>query len=200
MLIANTTGSATGTNNVTVRTGAKFGGTGSMDGNLSIYANSYLFLQDSQCAALTVKGELTFAANSNMSIDIEPSTSLADIVNAGGKIAVAGNLEISKKGNSTFQEGMTFKIFNTTKGITGSFTQITTALDNGLAWDQSRLSEGIIKVSKSTALPGISADKVVKTVEYYNLAGVAVNEDAKGFIIRRTIYTDGSVATDKVLN
>ena len=39
----------------------------------------------------------------------------------------------------------------------------------------------------------------VDHIEYYNLNGIRLAEPAQGINIRRTVYTDGTVVTDKVL-
>ena len=36
------------------------------------------------------------------------------------------------------------------------------------------------------------------SIEYYNLNGTRLAEPAQGISIRRTVYSDGSIVTDKV--
>jgi len=53
---------------------------------------------------------------------------------------------------------------------------------------------------KFTAIPSlISADKTVKAVQYFDITGRAVKANAKGLIIEKTIYTDGTSSAKKVL-
>ncbi|GAB6010973.1 rhamnogalacturonan lyase family protein [Viscerimonas tarda] len=197
LLIANTTGSATGTNNITVRTGSRFGGTGSVTGNVSVYANSYLFLQNNACATITIGGSLSLAANAVLAIDVNPSNGQSDVVKAGS-VTVLGNLEITPTTGS-LQSEASFKIFNTSGTISGAFAQITPQPAAGFEWSQSRLSEGIIELKSSTGIrDAVSEQKTVKAVEYYNTLGLVLNENAKGFVICKTIYEDGSVKVEKL--
>ena len=40
--------------------------------------------------------------------------------------------------------------------------------------------------------------KTVKSVRFFNLSGVEISEPVKGFVIKQTVYTDGTQVTDKV--
>ncbi len=48
-----------------------------------------------------------------------------------------------------------------------------------------------------TAVAGITADKKVTSVNYYDVAGRKVSNDAKGIVIKRVVYEDGTVASFK---
>ncbi len=39
----------------------------------------------------------------------------------------------------------------------------------------------------------------IERIEYYNLQGMRLAEPAQGVSIRRTVYTDGKIVTDKVV-
>lgn len=49
-----------------------------------------------------------------------------------------------------------------------------------------------LKVSEAQASPAVAG------VKYYNLMGIAADKSAKGLLIRRTIYSDGSVKSEKI--
>lgn len=201
LLIANTTGSATGTNSVTVRTGGKFGGTGTATGNVSVYANSYLQLQNGSCGAITLGGTLSLATLSTLTIDVNATTGQTDVVNMTGNITISGSLDVANIGSTALVNGSSFKIFNTTGTITGAFAQITPVLTNNLTWDQSQLtSKGIITVKSITALPSVTDSKTVQETEYFSITGVPVRKETKGLVIHKIIYTDGSVEIKKIFN
>jgi autotransporter-associated beta strand protein len=196
--VANTAGSATGTGNVLVNGGAKFGGTGSIAGNLSIYSNSYLFLQDGQCKTLSVGGTLGLPANTIMSVDVNPANGQSDAVTVGGTVTVAGNLEITPVSGSLNRE-VSFKIFNATGAISGEFAQITPAPAEGFVWDQSRIAEGIIAVKSGSGIMSAAAGaKNAIITGYYDLTGRPVSEKTKGFILRKNVYEDGTVVIEKI--
>jgi hypothetical protein len=52
----------------------------------------------------------------------------------------------------------------------------------------------------STGAEEIAAEKTAVSSSYYDLSGKAVSADAKGFVIRKTLYSDGSVANEKGYN
>ncbi|MFT3751799.1 MAG: autotransporter-associated beta strand repeat-containing protein [Paludibacter sp.] len=200
LLLTNTTGSATGTNATTVRLGGKLGGTGITTGNVSVYANSYLHLQNTAIGTLTVGGTLTLAASSNMTVDVNAATLQTDVAKVTGTVSIAGNLAITNLSATEFKVGNEFKIFNATGSITGTFAQITPVLPSGLDWDQSKIAQGIVGVKVVTALHDVNAQKEVKTYEYYTFTGAQVSRYARGFIMRKTIYTDGTYQMEKVFN
>ena len=74
-------------------------------------------------------------------------------------------------------------------------------MEDGLIWDQSRLSEGIISVVSYTDIDNTTNNqKEIKNVIYYNLTGAEVSQDTKGFVIRKVTFIDGSIISDKIFN
>ncbi|GAB6011394.1 hypothetical protein [Viscerimonas tarda] len=53
--------------------------------------------------------------------------------------------------------------------------------------------------SITTGISSADAEKVEKSAVYFDLQGRVANENAKGVLIKKTTYTDGSVSTDKVI-
>lgn len=206
--VTNSTGSATGTNSVTIKAGAKFGGTGMVTGNVSLNANSALALQNNSVGTLTVGGILNLMDGSTMTIDVNTDTRKCDMVTAAGKVNLVGNLEITNMGSSEYQNGMEFKIFNAPAGILNGFKQIISDLSHNMEWDTSRLiSEGVLVVKAATATQMINAGKDIKTVEYYDVVGRRIRiedyrsapliSDIPRVIIEKSVYTDGSVWVEK---
>lgn len=202
LMITNTTGSATGTNAVTVRTGAKFGGTGIASGNVTVYANSFLDLQNNVCAAISVGGNLSLATNSTFNADVNASTKQADVVNVGGTVSISGNLNLNNISAAAIASGNEFKILNATGAISGSFAQITPSLSNNLVWDQSKLTSGIIAVKTITDTHDhvFDGQKEVVKIEFFTLTGVVATEFSKGFVLRKTLFSDGSFQIKKIIN
>jgi hypothetical protein len=50
----------------------------------------------------------------------------------------------------------------------------------------------------STSISTPDAENAVKSVEYYDILGKQISTDAKGLVIEKVIYEDGSVSTAKV--
>ncbi len=50
-----------------------------------------------------------------------------------------------------------------------------------------------------TSVNSIASGKTIVSVKYYNLAGIEVSESAKGIVIAKITYEDGSVSTSKVV-
>lgn len=204
-----TTGSATGTGNITVRTGGRIGGTGRVSGNVSIFASSHLWMQDYLIKAFNIGGTLAMVNSSELSLDINSSTGKSDQINVGGRITVMGNLALNNISTTELTEGTTFKIFSTTQGVAGTFVSITPELNPGLEWDQSRLaSEGIISVQKATGINDVNASKKLQAVEYYDITGRLLADHyfthqkentEKYIVIERQIFTDGTTSVCKVL-
>ncbi|MDR0412912.1 MAG: hypothetical protein LBH61_03810 [Dysgonamonadaceae bacterium] len=49
-----------------------------------------------------------------------------------------------------------------------------------------------------TGIPTVESNKAVKSVDYFNVVGQPVAAQAKGLVIAKTTYEDGTVATKKV--
>ncbi len=47
------------------------------------------------------------------------------------------------------------------------------------------------------SVKGVDADKTVKSVKYYDIAGRELSAPAEGLVIKRTTYTDGTTTTLK---
>lgn len=202
LVVANTEGSATGTGNVVIRTGGSLEvGTsgGGISGNVSIYTGSSLYMFDGVNNVLAVDGNLSLTNGSAMWMDIKPDQT-SDFIIVGGMLTIAGTLYVPSL--TKFEAGMEFKLFEAGAGkISGQFETIDATLPYGLEWDQSRLSEGIIAIIKATGINNTTVDgKTILSVEYFNLLGVRADENTKGIVIRKTIYTDGYSVAETTVN
>ncbi len=61
-------------------------------------------------------------------------------------------------------------------------------------------SISVMKVSKPVSISTGTRDKVVKSISYNTLTGVAAPADTKGLLAKRTTYVDGSTRIDKIIN
>jgi fibronectin-binding autotransporter adhesin len=99
----NTTGSATGSGAVTVRTGAALGGTGSCAGAVTIATGGGINpgTTNTTLATLTV-GSLTFQANTTNTLDCVVATATCDKVTVTGALTIqgAGHIALSYTGET----------------------------------------------------------------------------------------------------
>jgi uncharacterized repeat protein (TIGR02543 family) len=147
LIVANTDGSATGTGSVTVSSGGKLAGTGSIAGSVTITENSYLFLQNAACDTLNLKSDLTLQPGAVTALDVDAATLQSDVISVAGSATVAGRLELLALGGEDFQVGMEFRIFCAAGSVKGTYSEITPALgSSGLEWDQSQIARGVVSV------------------------------------------------------
>ena len=71
--------------------------------------------------------------------------------------------------------------------------------ENGELVYQGCLYDEAQELKVHTAITTVAGDRQVKSVRYYNLAGVESAEPFKGVNIKVTTYTDGSRTTEKLL-
>ena len=191
LLISNTEGSGTGTGTVTVNKDAKVGGTGRIAGSLLVNAGASLYLKDGRSAKLTVGQDVYLTGDAVFD--------RSDVL-AARKVTILGESRLELEDLSGgYAEGTTIKLFETTQGVTGKFAEILPQPGAGLAWSQDRISEGIVLVVVSSSLPSVNHEgKEIRSTEYYDAKGMLVDESAEGFIVRKTIYRDGSVSVEKL--
>ena len=53
--------------------------------------------------------------------------------------------------------------------------------------------------SRQSSLQKVEIRGEVERIEYYDLSGIRLSEPVRGINIRRTVFTDGSSVTDKVI-
>lgn len=87
LLATNSTGSATGTGSVEVKSDAALGGTGSVSGPVTVDAGGVLSPGDNGIGALTV-GDTDLGQGSIFSIDLDPAHGLADRLNVNGSVSL----------------------------------------------------------------------------------------------------------------
>lgn len=146
----NTSGSATGTGAVTVNA-ATLAGTGIITGAVTANSDAVIEPGNNSIGTLTV-GALTMQTGSKMAIEVSGASS--DKVVVTGALALKGTLEMTNIG-TPYAAGNSYTIFSAAS-VTGSFDAISPASPgSGLAWNTSRISEGIISVDLTSGIDDV---------------------------------------------
>ena len=163
-LIVNGTHSGSGA--ITVNSGATLAGKGTLTGAVTM--NGTLMVGDTLVTdkGLTFKGALKLGSNAILQLN-------------------------DAKAEATYTEGDQVRVFTGT--ATGTFKEIIPATPGeGLEWDTTSLSTGILKVVKSSGTTGISEVKSNNASPRYNLNGQRINGQTNGLFIQ-----DGKIRIKK---
>ncbi|MDR0833496.1 MAG: hypothetical protein LBN93_04825 [Candidatus Symbiothrix sp.] len=187
----NATGNAL-TGGLTDETGYVVGGGGSdmkssiaesMDLNGGRFATKNLDLTGED-VTLHVTYKVIGEAGKKFQIDIDKSGSsgLGGLLNEAGS---AGPAEL------------TTKSFPLTSGTTSSYIHFRTESSGIVVIDEIKITR--TPAGAPTGMDNVAADKVVKSVVYYDSLGRPVDADYKGFVIERIVYDDNSVVSRKIV-
>jgi hypothetical protein len=116
----------------------------------------------------------------------------------------AANKCLSVSGSGDLPDGTTGVVFGTSGNTGADFISGwgTTNITNGSA-KPFQIYAITLTVVKQTGTgigePATAAKTPLKSA-YYDLTGKTVSSDAKGFVIRKTVYSDGSVNNEKTYN
>ena len=153
LIVANASGSATGTGNVTVNSTGILMGTGNISGSVTVNIGGVIMSGLSE----TQIGSLKMGANSNSSVVVREDAVIVVKIEKPNKdmLVITGRLTLEnpvlqiKNLGAQFASGDSIVIFSATAGITGNVQLDAPPLPEGLAWDLSSLTvSGAIKVSK----------------------------------------------------
>ena len=159
-------GTQSGTGAITVNSGATLAGKGTLTGAVTM--NGTLMVGDTLVTdkGLTFKGALKLGSNAILQLN-------------------------DAKAEATYTEGDQVRVFTGT--ATGTFKEIIPATPGeGLEWDTTSLSTGILKVVKSSGTTGISEVKSNNDSPRYNLNGQPVKGQTNGLFIQ-----DGKIRIKK---
>lgn len=182
LVVANTSGSGTGTGALVVNTNAAFGGGGSIGGALTVNAGGIVapgVVAASAGTTLTLAGTVTLNSGSIVSNRINKAAGpvlTADKVNkSGGTLTLAGTLKVVLDGG-TLALGDSFDLFDGT--LAGSFAATNLpAVATGLKWDCSQLATGGNGTITVTCDGSLTADAAANTTicrgDSYSLNGSA---------------------------
>ncbi|NOS68581.1 MAG: hypothetical protein HOP33_01445 [Verrucomicrobia bacterium] len=142
---------------VTVQSGGHFGGTGTINRNVSVQSGGFLEpgAGGLNLGTLTVNGNLTLAGTTAMQLNRanSPSNDVIVVVNA---LAFGSTLTVSNTGPALVA-GNSFKLFS--KPGTGTFSTVTLpALGAGLAWTNKLATDGSIAVMQTVNLTPTNID------------------------------------------
>jgi fibronectin-binding autotransporter adhesin len=161
LLIANTSGSATGSGTITVKSTAELGGTGAVSGSVSVMANGTLSTGNTtSTGTMTIGTNLVISKGGFLAAKLNAGINTADLFQVTGNVVLNGiTLKLFRR-SGTFAVGNQFKIINSSN-ISGNIAEIIPANPGaGLYWDLSDFySSGMIKI---TDVPS-AIDKEVET-------------------------------------
>ncbi|MEI7908684.1 MAG: autotransporter-associated beta strand repeat-containing protein [Verrucomicrobiota bacterium] len=194
LLVANTTGSATGSGQVTVNSGGTLAGTGIIAGAVNVASGASLTVGGltGTPGTLTINGNLALAGNTVLRLNKGGATTSDKIAKVTGTLAFGGTLTLANIGAS-LAEGDQFTIF--AAGGTAAFATISPASPDSnplLAWDTGLLgSSGIIRIrsANTVATPAIS----LPSGGYVGAQSVSISCSTAGATIYYT--TDGNDPT-----
>lgn len=147
----NTTGSATGTSTVYVNNTGTLAGTGTISGAVVVNSGGTLSPGNNGIGTITLGATLAMQTGSKLSIGVVGTQ--YDKVAVTSTVVLKGTLEMIN--SSAYKSGDTYSIISG-GSITGQFDAISPATPgDGLKWDTSRISEGIISVGLTDGIEDI---------------------------------------------
>jgi autotransporter-associated beta strand protein len=142
---------------VLVREGGTLSGEGQMNGVLTLQEGAVVAPGTDGIGKLSCESDIVFADDCTLEIEIDKAAGIHDILKSSSGIKFDGTLKISEKSGSPFGAGDNFKIFEA-DSVNGMFETLEPETPgDGLDWDLSRISEGVIGVTYATAANSIKA-------------------------------------------
>jgi len=162
LVVNNTSGSGTGSSEVTVEAGGTLAGTGSIGGDATVQSGGFLSAGDNSIGTLTFGGTILLETGSVTTMEINSLTDLADQLVLDGGGTLAGIFKISNL-DGTLAAGDSFDLWDganvDASGVTFDFSGA--ELATGLSWDTSAFgASGVVSVipeTGSTLLLGIGS-------------------------------------------
>lgn len=119
-----------------------------------------------------------------------------------GSLTFNGTLEVEVMEGVSLSEGDSVRVWKAEKYMENSTPKFNflNAPGEGLTWDTSRISEGVLYVVKDgvNALFNVTTDNIIRT-EYYTPSGVKVKAPLQGVYLVKEYHTNDKVTTRKVL-
>lgn len=157
LLVTNTTGSATGTGTVTVANGGILSGTGIIAGTTSVGPGAKVVPGAISYGTLKFESNLNLLSGSTTTFRIAANNN--DKLSVTGNLALKGTLELKETG-TVFTAGKSFTLF-TSGSTSGSFENIVPEIPGeGLEWNTSRISEGIISIDVANGIDDITGANI----------------------------------------
>ncbi|MDO9613165.1 MAG: autotransporter-associated beta strand repeat-containing protein, partial [Bacteroidota bacterium] len=163
LIVSNTSGSATGTGSVKVKSKTMITGNGIIAGPLIIEEGGGVSPGDANIGKLTVNNSITFHDKALLSIKCNTSNIQTDILKSTGQVTLGGILFITNLSDAGFASGIQFRCIEAPE-INGVFSAIVPAIPgDNLVWDSSELNtKGIIKIAVSTGIKMIASNNDIQ--------------------------------------
>jgi autotransporter-associated beta strand protein len=186
LTIDNIEGSATGSGNVTVRSGAAFRGRGSIAGKLLVESQASLTIgTGEQVEELKINSDVSFETGSFFSVHLDPSAKTCDKLIVEGTLKIGGILFINTLTSGEFLHSETYRILEAGE-IKGSFEMIfPKSPGEGLVWDTTWIKPyGLLRVAREGTIAVEPQDEVtplaIRPNPGKNLVEVSVAYSSKG--------------------
>ena len=191
LIVKNTTGSATGTGNLSVNNSAALMGTGIIGGNVTMNYTSKLSPGISETSIGTLSFTKNLTLTQNATTVIKTGASANDMLNVTGTLYLNGTLEMKNTG-AVWMDGASFRLFNAGV-VSGSFASIFPEKPaEGLVWDTSRINEGIIAVKIPSGVSRINTSHVkVYPQPVLNHCFVTLENDAADTMLVEVFNVNG---------
>jgi autotransporter-associated beta strand protein len=148
--IENTSGSATGTGNIFVRSGASICGNGVIEGNLSIDNGASLFVgKGSDLSVLTVTSDVSLQSGSYLSVKLNVNDKTSDKLMVLGHLNLDGILYVNNNDGGSFATGESYQIIDANSSSGNVKMVLPANPGEGLEWDTTYLGTyGYIRIVK----------------------------------------------------
>lgn len=149
IFLTNTSGSATGTGVVTVKSNGTLAGTGTVSGSVSVQANGTIMAGNSTSnGTINIGTNLVISNSGFLAAKLNADINTCDVINVTGNTSLTGTILKLTKRSGTYSVGDKFKLINCST-ITGTISGILPEKPaEGLYWDVSELfTTGTIKIS-----------------------------------------------------
>lgn len=193
-----------GTGTLTVKTGTALTGTGLLANAVTLNSGALLrpgLRETSLSGTISFSGKnVTVSKGATLQLMINGGslfTKLADI----GTFTLNGTLVVRvREEASGLTVGKEFALWTASKNTFAPSDLVLDALPEGLYWDITDLSSGILRVTDDPVLAirqEVTLPSLVST-EYYDLRGQRIASPTGGIVIIRQTFSDGSVVTRKM--
>lgn len=191
LVVKNTTGSATGTGNVSVINSAMLMGNGIIGGNVVFSYTSKLRPGISETSIGTLNFSKNLTLTTGTTTTMKTNATSNDQLNVIGTLYLNGTLDMRNYG-AVWADGTSYKLF-TAAAISGNFAVITPETPGeGLMWDTSLLNQGIISVKTATAVKRLDASSVrIYPQPIKDYCFISINNDISGEIKIEVFNSNG---------
>ncbi|MGH7953787.1 MAG: autotransporter-associated beta strand repeat-containing protein, partial [Limisphaerales bacterium] len=167
--------------------GGTLAGTGSITAPVVINTGGALSPGDNSIGVLSIANTLTLSGTNMMDLDKTSGVLTSDLITNVTALTLGGMLQLNVTGDTALAVGDSFTLFSA-GSITGSFSGIIPAVPgDGLQWDTSELSSGILKVATAAAAgPTIGGVAVSGGNVTFNITGGSVNAGATFYVLTST--------------